>query len=153
MTVIDIAEALKTLTSLIGLPLRISRVDGEEVFISEDWPSDASDWYMKPEYEVPSSDSTPGLNVAVAFDQQVFLDGVARNNTSTFALISVGVLMLLASLVAIMYFAFRPLKQFYNSEGRMLTGKYEKIDVYRIVRNDNLKYYIIVAGNINMHAR
>jgi diguanylate cyclase (GGDEF)-like protein/PAS domain S-box-containing protein len=131
-TVIDVAEALKTLTRLISLPMRITNADGDDLFVSQDWPSDALDWYMKPEYQISSSDSTPGLNVAVAFDQQVFLDGLDRSNTITLAAISLGILILLACVSAILYFAFRPLKQFHNSEGRMLMGKYAKIDADRL---------------------
>lgn len=130
--VIDIVEVLKTLEQHTDQPIRLSSADGEEIFLSSEWPKGEAPKYLLPVYRLPASDNGPGLDISAAFDQQMFFNELEASRTNTLLLTSVWVLCILFLVAMGLVIAFRPLNRLHNSVGEMLTGKFAAIEVDKL---------------------
>jgi len=130
---VNIVEEFKQLEDIIDLPLRILSDKGEEIFISEQWPSEADQaTHIYPRYRVFTSDNLPGVDIVAAFDQQPFFNRLYRTEANFLVLTSLWVLVIVALVIGILVIAFRPLNKLRNSVGAMLTGKYAMISADKL---------------------
>jgi len=121
--VLDPAFNLRQISSMLGNPLQIRDLGGNDLHVSDEWKDKRSDTSLEVKYTLTDTTDKPVLTIAALEDVSDFIDRFTTTQwTNIVAFIALVALMLFASYLLMNRLLFKPLTQFRSDMARCSEG-------------------------------